>query len=93
METPPDKATGIHNKKFFKTKFIRYCLLLPLQIAQFFFNVCYNLNALFRLGEACNFPLWMMKLSSWYNASFIVLFSNFYLKSYARDGGGKPKNA
>ena len=45
----------------------------------------YNLNALFRLGEACRFPLWMMKLSSWYNASFIILFGNFYLKSYSKE--------
>ena len=59
--------------------------LHPLQIAQFFFNVFYNLNALFRIGEACRFPLWMMKLSSWYNASFIILFGNFYLKSYSKE--------
>ena len=70
-----------------------YCLLLPLQIAQFFFNVCYNLNVLFVLGEACNFPMWMTKLSAWYNLSFIVLFADFYYKSYARGGGRKPKNA
>ena len=68
-------------------------LSLPFpQIAQFFFNVFYNLNALFRLGEACKFPLWMMKLSSWYNASFIILFSNFYLKSYSKETK-KLKNA
>ena len=48
---------------------------------------------LFGLGEACNFPMWMTKLSAWYNASFIVLFANFYYKSYTRGGGRKPKNA
>ena len=64
----------------------------PLQIAQFFFNVFYNLNALFRIGEACRFPLWMMKLSSWYNASFIFLFGKFYLKSYSQETK-KLKNA
>ena len=61
-------------------------LPISLQIAQFFFNVFYNLNALIRHGEACKFPLWMMKLSSWYNASFILLFGNFYLKSYSSSG-------
>ena len=61
-------------------------LSISLQIAQFFFNVFYNLNALIRHGETCNFPLWMMKLASWYNASFILLFGNFYLKSYSSSG-------
>ena len=61
-------------------------LSISLQIAQFFFNVFYNLNALIRHGETCNFPLWMMKLASWYNASFILLFGNFYLRSYSSSG-------
>ena len=55
--------------------------------------MCYNLNALFRVGEACLFPLWMMKLSSWYNASFIILFGRFYLKSYSSQEAKKLKNA
>ena len=67
------------------TKQLANLSLHPLQIAQFFFNVFYNLNAVFRIGEACRFPLWMMKLSSWYNASFIILFGNFYLKSYSKE--------
>jgi len=73
-------ALGPHMQKYLWWK--RY--LTRLQILQFAFNVFFNLNVLFRFGDTCNYPMWMVKLCTWYNVSFIILFSNFYMKSYIK---------
>ncbi len=61
--------------------------LTIIQITQFFINLGFLLN--FLVFQPCDFPLWMPKLMTAYMISFIILFGNFYMRTYKK----KPKAA
>ena len=70
---------------FFRCNIFTLCKCeIRFKIAQFAFNVFFNLNVLFRFGDTCNYPMWMVKLCTLYNVTFIILFGNFYVQSYSK---------
>lgn len=60
--------------------------LTAIQMLQFIAALVMGINAI-KIG--CDFPMWMQYSCCAYMLSFLVLFSNFYIKAYLRHGKGK----
>ena len=56
---------------------IYFTNLIPLQMVQFIAALVMGINAI-RIG--CDFPMWMQYSCCAYMLSFLVLFSDFYIK-------------
>jgi elongation of very long chain fatty acids protein 4 len=68
-------ALGPKYRKYLGWK--RYLTLV--QMVQFVLAIVMGLNA---LRVRCDFPLWMQYAMILYMISFLVLFSNFYIRTY-----------
>ncbi|CAE1306490.1 ELOVL4 [Acanthosepion pharaonis] len=64
--------------------------LTIIQLIQFIFGMCHAFQS---LGRGCNFPVWMHWALIFYGGSLLLLFLNFYHKSYLNKKNKSSQNA